>query len=62
MIERFFRSLKEECVWQRLFPSVAATRREIAAWISWYNEARPPEAVGYRSPREHWTKRGQLVG
>jgi putative transposase len=30
MIERFFRSLKEECVWQHLFPSFAAARREIA--------------------------------
>ena len=41
MIERFFRSLKEECVSQHLFPSFAAARRDIAAWIRWYSEARP---------------------
>ena len=27
MIERFFRSLKEGCVWQHQFPSVAAADR-----------------------------------
>jgi hypothetical protein len=57
-IERFFQSLKEECVWQHLFPSFAAARREIAAWIRWYNEARPHQALGYRTPREHRSQRG----
>jgi putative transposase len=61
MIERFFRSLKEECVWQHLFPSFAAARRAIAAWIRWYNEARPHQALGYRSPREHRAQQGQRV-
>ncbi len=61
IIERFFRSLKEECVWQHLFPSFAAARREIAAWIRWYNEARPHQALGYRSPREHRARQGQRV-
>jgi transposase InsO family protein len=32
-IERFPRSLKEECVWQHLFPNFAAARRPIAAWV-----------------------------
>jgi len=44
MIERFFRSLKEECVWQHLIPSFAAAGRVIAAWIRWYNEAPAPGA------------------
>jgi putative transposase len=61
MIERFFHSLKEECVWQHLFPSFAGARRAIAAWIRWYNEARPHQALGYRSPREHRAQQGQLV-
>jgi putative transposase len=30
MIERFFRSLKEECVWQHQFGSFAQARREVA--------------------------------
>ena len=30
MIERFFRSLKEECVWQQRFSSFESARQEIA--------------------------------
>ncbi len=61
MIERFFRSLKEECVWQHLFPSFAAAPRVIAAWIRWYNGARTHQALGYWSPRERRVQQGQLV-
>jgi putative transposase len=50
LIERFFRSLKEECVWQRTFADFAEARRAIAAWIGWYNADRPHQALGYRSP------------
>ena len=52
IIERFFRSAKEECVWQHNFLSFEHARRELSAWIRWYNEARPHQALGYRSPRE----------
>jgi putative transposase len=41
IIERFFRSLKEECVWQHSFVSFEHARRELSAWIRWYNEERP---------------------
>ncbi len=33
MIERFFRSLKEECVWQFNFASFAHAQNEIRRWI-----------------------------
>lgn len=62
MIERFFRSLKEECVWQHVFTSFAAARREIAAWIRYHNEARPDQTLRRRSPREHRTQQGHRVG
>lgn len=58
IIERFFRSLKEECVWQHVFASFEHARREISAWIRWYNEERPHQALGYHSPREF---RGQQL-
>jgi len=61
MIERFFRSLKEECVWNHLFPSFAAAARAIAAWIRWYDEARTRQPLVYRSPREDRAQQGQLV-
>lgn len=53
MIERFFRSLKEECVWQHRFDSFGAARRTVSRWIRWYNEGRPHQALGYLSPREY---------
>jgi transposase InsO family protein len=36
-------------------------RREIAAWIRWYNKARPQQPLGYLSPREHRAQQGQRV-
>jgi putative transposase len=61
IIERFFRSLKEECAWQPLFPCFGAARRGIAARIRWYKEVRPHQSLGLRSPREHRAQQGQLV-
>jgi putative transposase len=52
MIERFFRSLKEECVWQHVFHDFAQARQAVQAWIRWDNDDRPHQALGYRSPRE----------
>lgn len=52
LIERWFRSLKEECVWQHTFANFTEARTAITAWINWYNEARPHQALGYRSPKQ----------
>lgn len=52
IIERFFRSLKEECVWQHSFHSFTEAKAAIRQWIQWYNEGRPHQSLGYRSPRE----------
>jgi putative transposase len=52
IVERFCRSLKEESVWQHVFRDFAEARREITAWIRWYNIERPHQALGYRSPTE----------
>jgi putative transposase len=61
MIERFFRSLKEECVWQHSFPSFIEARRAVRRWIGWYNERRPHQALGYLSPRQYRTLQLQRV-
>jgi putative transposase len=53
MIERFFRTLKEECVWQHRFASFAEAKRRITRWIRWYNTERPHSALGYLSPAEY---------
>lgn len=53
MIERFFRSLKEECVWQHTFQTFEEARRIIRDWVQWYNQGRPHSALGYRSPAQY---------
>ena len=53
MIERFFRSLKEECVWLQRFSTFAQARRVITKWIDWYNTGRPHQSLDYRSPHEY---------
>lgn len=53
MIERFFRSLKEECVWIRPFHSFVEAKRYVEKWIRWYNEGRPHQALGYQSPNQY---------
>jgi len=61
MIERFFRSLKEECVWQHMFADFNEGRRAIRDWIRWYNEERPHQSLGYMSPTEYRTRQLQRV-
>lgn len=53
IIERFFRSLKEECVWQHVFQTFHEARRVIRDWVQWYNHERPHQALGYRSPAQY---------
>jgi putative transposase len=50
IIERIFRSLKEECVWQHTFQTFEEARPVIRDWVQWYNQERPHQAFGYRSP------------
>jgi len=61
LIERFFRSLKEECVWLHNFGSFSEARAAITKWIHWYNAGRPHQALGYRSPRQFRALQPQLV-
>ena len=53
IIERFFRSLKEECVWQFRFRNFSEAKGAIAQWIEWYNSGRPHQSLGYKSPKEY---------
>ena len=51
-VERLWRSLKYEEVYLKAYDSVADARAGIAAWISFYNDRRIHQALGYRTPRE----------
>jgi putative transposase len=50
LAERFIRSFKEECAWQHRFESIDQARGVIAAWVHWYNSARPHQALHYKTP------------
>ncbi|MDE3050351.1 MAG: transposase [Nitrospirota bacterium] len=59
--ERFFRSLKEECVWQHAFQIFEDARRIIRYWVHWYNHRRPHSALGYQSPVQYRTHQSTKV-
>ena len=50
-IERLWRSLKYEDVFIKAYGSVAEARHGIGGWLSFYNDERPHQALGYRTPR-----------
>ncbi len=56
IVERFFRTLKEECVWQHQFESFDEAERVISQWIRFYNEQRPHSALGYLAPKEYYRR------
>jgi putative transposase len=49
-IERLWRSLKYEEVFIKAYGSVLEARRGIGRWLSFYNDERPHQALGYRTP------------
>jgi putative transposase len=61
IIERFFRSLKEECVWQHVCTSFDEARRIIRDWVGWYNQERPHQALGYQSPVQYRAQQATQV-
>ena len=50
-IERLWRSLKYEDVFIKAYGSVAEARQGIGGWLSFYNDERPHQALGYQTPR-----------
>jgi putative transposase len=49
-IERLWRSLKYEEVFIKAYGSVIEARRGIGGWLAFYNDERPHQALGYRTP------------
>jgi len=56
MIERFFKTLKEECVWLHRFRDRDHAFAVIAAWFERYDVERPHSALGYLTPKEYREK------
>ena len=56
VVERFFRSLKEECVWQNRFENFEQAKEAVDAWIKTYNQDRPHQTLGYLTPKEYYRR------
>lgn len=56
VIERFFRSLKQECVWQYQFRNFDEAKPIVDAWVQDYNTRRPHQTLGYLSPDEFYER------
>ncbi|WP_201353785.1 integrase core domain-containing protein [Hydrogenimonas urashimensis] len=52
MIERFFRTIKEECIWHHNFKSLKEANKIIGDWIDFYNKKRKHSALQFRTPAE----------
>jgi len=50
-IERLWRSLKYEEVFIKAYGSVPEARHGIGSWLTFYNDDRPHQALGYLTPR-----------
>jgi len=52
MVERVIRTLKEQCVHQHRFETIQHASRVIGDWIRFYNDRRPHQALGMKTPAE----------
>lgn len=52
-IDRFMRTLKEECVWLNSFTLFRDAKSVIESWIEGYNIDRPHQGLGCSAPAEY---------
>ena len=53
IVERLIRSMKSECTRRVIVRfGMTAMRSELAYWATWYNECRPHQGIGGRTPLE----------
>ena len=60
-IERLWRSLKYEEIFLKAYGSPAEARGGIGAWLSFYNDERPDQTDGYRTPRRGFPRRDRWI-
>ena len=51
-VERLWRTVKYEEVYLKAYANASETRRELGAYFRFYNNQRPHQALGYRTPAE----------
>lgn len=52
MVERVIRTLKEQCIHRHRFESLQHATRIIGDWIHFYNNRRPHQALGMKTPAQ----------
>lgn len=52
LIERFIRTIKEQCIYQNRFETISNARVKIASWIKFYNMKRPHQALNMKAPNQ----------
>lgn len=55
MIERLIRTIKEQCIYHYRFESIKHAMTTIMNWIQFYNEERPHQSLGMKSPAKSFT-------
>ena len=55
-VERLWRTVKYEEVYLKAYADAKEARRELGAYFRFYNDQRPHQALGYRTPAEGTTK------
>ncbi len=48
--ERTILTMKLECIWLRDWTSIAELQRELSAWRTMFNEQRPHQSLGWKTP------------
>jgi putative transposase len=61
-IERLWRSLKHENVYLMAYADGREARTGIGRWIGFYNDKRPHQALGYKTPMAVWRSAGAGCG
>ena len=51
-VERLWRTVKYEEVYLKAYANASEARRELGAYLRFYNDQRPHQALGYRTPAE----------
>ena len=61
-VERLWRSIKYEEVYLKAYPTVAEARAGIGAYLEFYNQQRPHQALSYRTPAEVYINGREVKG
>ena len=56
-VERFHRTLRAEFRTDRVFPDLATAQAELDAWVDYYNDQRPHQAIGMDVPGSRFWRR-----